>query len=443
MRFRLSAPPRTVTRGVALWGAVGVGALALLGVGTVTYLHRDGSTSGGARTALATVQRGEVTLSEAAAGTVQATNSRGLSFAVSGTVTSITVKAGDRVTSGQVLARIDDSDAQDAVSSAESSLASAEQSLSNAESTASASPSTAGCVAAAAYQAATTYQATASPSATASPAATAFPSPTGPRASAVPTGTRGTTGGGGTGGGGSGGGGTGSGGGTGGTGGCANSGGGGTGSGSRAGGSTDSLYSAQQQVNNAKLTLAQAQSNLAGTVITAPIDGKVLSVSGTVGTTESPGSTAFVTVGSTQDTQVQAQFSEADVASLAVGQSAAITLASRTGTFTGKVSQINPAGTASGQLVRYTVMIAFDNPPADLLYGQSANVVVTTSSVTNVLYVSSTAVTLGTGNAATVTVRAGARDQQRAVHIGLRGDQYTEIRSGLSQGEVVVVSGGG
>jgi HlyD family secretion protein len=399
MGFRFAELPRTVTRGLALWGAIAVAVLGLSAVGAFAYTHRDRAAATAARTTVATVKRGQVTVSEAAAGTVQATDTRGLSFAVSGTLTTVAVKAGDKVTAGQVLARIDDSDARDAVSTAESTVATAEQALSNAESSASA---TTGCQAAAAYQ-------SAAPSA--SPSVASSPSPRVARSSA-PAST------------------------------CTNA---NTNTGSRAGNGTDSLYSAQQQLNNAKLALTQAQADLDGTVITAPIDGRVLSVNGTVGTTESPGGTAFITVGSTADTQVLAQFSEADVASLAVGQRATISLASRTDTFAGKVSQIDPAGTASGQLVRYTVMIAFDDPPGDLLYGQSASVVVTTGSAADVLYVSSSAVTTGAGatDSGTVTVRAGGRDERRTVQIGLRGDQYTEIRSGLAEGEVVVVSGGG
>jgi multidrug efflux pump subunit AcrA (membrane-fusion protein) len=76
---------------------------------------------------------------------------------------------------------------------------------------------------------------------------------------------------------------------------------------------------------------------------------------------------------------------------------------------------------------------------------------VTTASVDNVLYVSSAAVT-GVANAgstgasatpgtstATVTVRAGGKDTRREVTVGLRGDQYTEIKSGLTEGEEVVL----
>jgi multidrug efflux pump subunit AcrA (membrane-fusion protein) len=42
-----------------------------------------------------------------------------------------------------------------------------------------------------------------------------------------------------------------------------------------------------------------------------------------------------------------------------------------------------------------------------------------------------------------VTVRVGSHTEQRTVRIGLSGDQYTEIKSGLSAGDKVVVPGGG
>jgi HlyD family secretion protein len=218
---------------------------------------------------------------------------------------------------------------------------------------------------------------------------------------------------------------------------------GGTGSGAggagNRGGGGDPISSAQTQLNNAQLSLEQAQLRLAGTVLTAPIGGRVLTVGGTVGSQERPGGTGFIVLGDLQDTEVQAQFSEADVASLAVGQPATITLPDQTAPVTGKVSQISPAGTVSGRLVRYGVLIAFDQAPADLLLGQSANVAVTTAQASGVLYVPSSAVTGIDGDTATVKVRSGRHDEPRTVTVGLRGDQYTEIKSGISEGEQVVL----
>lgn len=402
-------------RRIALISAVAVVAAGALAAGTVAYLHRDSAAAASAKPSVATVARGRVAVTLAASGTVQSADTRGLSFAISGTVSSLAVKPGDKVTAGEVLARIDDSDASDAVSAAQSSVASAEQALADAQAAASPSTSATGCQAPAAYQIAT------SPSASPTASRSASPSPT-PSRSGKPSGTTPSRSAGPTPGQGSGGG-------------CNN--------GNNGGGGTDAVYTATQQLNNAKLTLTKAQANLAGTVITAPIAGRVLTVNGTVGAAESPGSTAFLTVGSVQDTEVQAEFTESDVASLKIGQPATISLASSTSTLTGKVSRIDPAGTVSGRLVRYGVMIAFDNPPDGVLYGQSADVVVTTASVDDVLYVSSSAVVVGSGDQGSVTVRTSAGDVSRAVQIGLRGDQYTEIRSGLAAGDQVVLPRGG
>ena len=320
-----------------------------------------------ASTTTAAVQRGTVTQTESAAGTVQAAASRGLSFGTSGTVTELDVKAGDTVTAGQVLAKIDDSDAQSAVDSAQSAVDSAQSAAASTQSAAASTQS--------------------APSNGAGGAGTG-----------------------------------------------ANRGGIGTGTG------TDSLMSAQQQLNNAKLELSQARQTLAGTVVTAPIAGRVLAVNGTVGAAETPGSTPFVSLSATSDTAISASFTETDVAGLAVGQTATITLPDRgTQTYAGKVSQVSPVGTTANQLVRYTVLVAFDQPPADLLYGQSATVAVTTRTAANVLYVPSTAVSHIDNGSGTVTVRSNKKDEQLTVQIGLQGDRYTEIRSGVNEGQDVVL----
>jgi HlyD family secretion protein len=448
MRFGLGASRR---RRRAWFISIGVVVLAAAALTTVLLTGQDKATPKTAASTVSVVKRGTVAVTASAAGTIQAAATRGLSFSMTGTVTELDVKAGDTVTAGQVLAKIDNTDAQTAVDTAQTQVNSAQDALTKAESTASATPTTAS---GGSCQLAGYTSSSPSPSSTPTTSPTVSPT-TSPRASTSPkasstgrTGTGGSTGGGSTsrstcgtstGGGSTGGGSTG-----GGSTGGGSTGGGSTG-GSRTGGgsTTDSVFSAQQQLNNAELALQQAQQKLAGTVITAPIAGKVLSVAGVVGSTESPGSSGFIVLGGVSDTEVTASFTESDVAHLAVGQPTSITLPDRTGQpYTGKVSQVSPVGTTSGQLVRYAVLIAFDQVPADLLFGQSANVAVTTQSVSDVLYVSSSAVTGIQNGTGTVTVRSGGHDQQVAVHIGLRGDQYTEIQSGLTQGQSVVTGGG-
>jgi multidrug efflux pump subunit AcrA (membrane-fusion protein) len=81
-----------------------------------------------------------------AKGTVAPVASRTLSFAISGTVSEVKVKAGDLVTAGQLLAHLDSTDAQAAVTDAEESLSSAQDALDEAEAaaTATCAPSSSG-----------------------------------------------------------------------------------------------------------------------------------------------------------------------------------------------------------------------------------------------------------------------------------------------------------
>jgi multidrug efflux pump subunit AcrA (membrane-fusion protein) len=402
---------------------LGAGAAVVLGLGSSgVYLLTSGDQHGSAAPPTARVQRGTVTATVAAAGTLQPAQTRGLAFSMDGTVTEVRVRPGDQVTAGQVLAKIDDTDAKARVSSAQDALDAAQEALDGAESTPTPS-STAGCLAAAAY--------------VASPSATASPSPTPSRRAASPSPTSPASGG--------------------------SSGGGPAGGGSpgdsprggqngqecganqQQGGGADRLLSAQQQVNKAREQLADAEQDLAGTTVTAPIAGRVLSVAGAVGSRATASSSGFIVLGDVADMQVKADFPEADASGLKVGQTATVSLADRPGEpLPAKVTQVEPTGTVDGQtstslptprpqkMVRFGVLLAFDKVPDDLLTGQSADVQVQTGSATGVLCVPASAV-----HDVTVKLTTGVEKQ---VEVGLRGDQYVEIKSGLAEGDEVVAS---
>jgi multidrug efflux pump subunit AcrA (membrane-fusion protein) len=87
--------------------------------------------------------------------------------------------------------------------------------------------------------------------------------------------------------------------------------------------------------------------------------------------------------------------------------------------------------------------VTFDAAPTDLLVGQSANVMVTTANAAKVLAVPSSAVSGIKGASGSVTVRRSAdgATEVRTVGVGLLGDQTTEITSGLTEGDVVVLPG--
>ncbi|MEV0130554.1 HlyD family efflux transporter periplasmic adaptor subunit [Dactylosporangium sp. NPDC050688] len=360
-----------------VWWLAG-GAAVLTAAIVVGVMLTGGDPVATAKAVTTKVTRGSVTTTVSASGTVQAQQSRTLGFTSSGTLTELNVKPGDEVAEGMVLARVDATAAQESVDAAEQSVDSAQDALDRAE----------------------TAQATAArtPAATTSRAAgTQIGGQNGGQNGGQAGGQSGTG---------------------------ANS----------VQSASDNLLSAQQRLNNAKLALVQANAKLAGTVITAPVGGKVLAVNGTVGSTAG---SSVITLAGTGDVVVKAQFTEAEVAHLKLDQVARITLPDNPAArYDGKVIQIDPAGTVSNRLVRYAALIAFDKVPDTLLYGQSATVAVVTASADGVLSVPSTAVHNGR-----VVVRVNGRDEERAVETGLRGDVNTEIKSGLAEGDEILTAG--
>ena len=77
------------------------------------------------------VTRGTLARTVSAQGTVAAAESEDLSFASAGTVTAVSVEAGDQVTTGQVLATMDATELESDVAAAEADLAEAKASQSD------------------------------------------------------------------------------------------------------------------------------------------------------------------------------------------------------------------------------------------------------------------------------------------------------------------------
>ncbi|TDO42553.1 efflux RND transporter periplasmic adaptor subunit [Paractinoplanes brasiliensis] len=393
---------RRWVRGAA---AVVVSALIAFGVGRALTAGAETKPVAAATVA---ADRGAVTSEVATTGTVQPAQTHSLSFGVAGTVETIAVRAGTAVTAGQVLARVDDADAAEAVDDAQDALDDAEDALAEAEKSAAA-PATCGSNVAAAY---TSPSAGLSPT-SAVPAVTpsARPTTTGPAAAPsrttsparTPAGSAPTSG---------------------------------TCAGDRGQPGGDAVLSAQQRVNQATVALDKAEKALAGATLKAPVAGRILSVAGKVGSRVSAGN-AFITLADVQDMQISANFPEADADRLAAGQKAVVAPADRAGQWLpATVVQVDPVGTGDGAMVRYGVLLSFDAAPKDLLVGQSASVRVTTGSKAEALRVPSTAVHDVSGDQGTV-LRNGAPTK---VVIGLRGDQYTEIAGGLSEGDEIVRS---
>ena len=215
-----------------------------------------------------------------------------------------------------------------------------------------------------------------------------------------------------------------------------------------------SVKSAEAQIASAEVQVEQAQTTLDQTTLRAPIDGTVVSISGTIGgsstaaaatssastsSTSSSTTTGFIVLSDMSELQVSTYVAEADAGNVKVDQHATVTFPALDETAAGTVTYIDLASTVNNNVVEYGVTVTLDAPSSDLRLGQTASVSITVDSKADVLSVPSSAITK-VGNLSTVVVRKDDADATTPVGTGLVGDNGTEITSGLSEGDVVVLS---
>jgi HlyD family secretion protein len=205
------------------------------------------------------------------------------------------------------------------------------------------------------------------------------------------------------------------------------------------------VTAAQARILEAEASLETARATLAKTVVTAPFDGVVLDVTTEVGEWISP-SPPGVPIPPVLDLidpdalYVSAPIDEADVARLRTGFPVRITLDAFRGTsFTGTLTYISSfvqTRQEQNRTLRVEAMFQEARLPTNLLPGLSADVEIILEAKENVLRIPTYALL---ENNRVLVLDAG-RISEKKVGTGLHNWSFTEITSGLSAGEVVVVS---
>ena len=200
------------------------------------------------------------------------------------------------------------------------------------------------------------------------------------------------------------------------------------------------LKFAGESVALAQKSASEAQRQLNETIILAPFDGVVARVSAEEGDTITPANT-IIHILDPVSMKLSLELDEIDVPQVKPGQETVITLDALPGKkFTGKVSNIFPLPRVVGGVVLYDVKINFDVPKdTGIKVGMSASADVIIDKRTGVLLVPSRAVTQDSQGKATVKVMSGGQTTERPVTIGITDDVNTEVVSGLTEGETVIV----
>ena len=204
----------------------------------------------------------------------------------------------------------------------------------------------------------------------------------------------------------------------------------------------EDIKMASAELERAKASLADAKVQLSYATITAPIDGVIASVSTQEGETVAAGLNAptFVTIIDLNRLQVDAFVDEVDIGKVEPGQRAIFTVDSFPDReFEGKVAAIYPKAVIQENVVNYDVVVQVDKASGGFLRPEmTANVTVFLEPRENVLSVPNKAIKRE-GGKSVVYVFSNGKPQSRNIKVGWKDSQYTEVLSGLSEGETVLL----
>jgi len=197
------------------------------------------------------------------------------------------------------------------------------------------------------------------------------------------------------------------------------------------------------QVEQAKANVELARVQLGYTSIYAPISGVIASISTQEGETVAASLAAptFVNLIDLKRLEVQAFVDETDIGRIRKGLETAFTVDTYPDTdFLGTVTAIYPKAVIQDNVVNYIVTIGITDVEDKILRPEmTASVTILLETRKNVLSVPTSAITRERGERF-VTVLEDGSPVRRKIKIGWKADGYTEITSGLKEGEKVIVS---
>lgn len=205
----------------------------------------------------------------------------------------------------------------------------------------------------------------------------------------------------------------------------------------------DDIAILEAQVAAAETNLALAQLRLEQAMIVAPIGARVANVQIKEGEQAAPGAPA-ITLINEGAYHIEVGVDEIDIDQIAEGQPVDITLDALPDTvLDGVISEIAPTAVTSGAgVVTYLVTINIDSNDIALKPGMTANATIVTDLLDEVLIVPNWAVRLDreTGQALVNRLGSGGEIEEVPIVTGLRNEQFSEVISGLQEGDVVVVT---
>jgi HlyD family secretion protein len=202
------------------------------------------------------------------------------------------------------------------------------------------------------------------------------------------------------------------------------------------------LAAAESAVADAQQAVTNAEADLAATTLVAPFAGTVLSVASSEGS-RITSSSAILTLANLSQLQVVAGVDETMIRQVQKGQRVSLTFDAFPGQqFSGEVLSVPLQGKLQGDVMVYSVPISISGvDELNLKVGMTANVEIAVGEVNGALLVPKMAVQQRASGYVVLTPNpdpAGA-PLELPVEVGLSDGIFTEIRSGLNEGDSIIV----
>lgn len=214
----------------------------------------------------------------------------------------------------------------------------------------------------------------------------------------------------------------------------------------QAGATSQQIQQDNAQVQIDQVAVNTAQTSLNGATITAPVSGQVETVSISNGQQISSGSGNGASSSSSSTThaivlvtpglfQVTGSVSDAQVNLITSGQPAQVLPAGQSQAVNGKVTSVAQVATVSSGVATFPVTVTLTGTHNSLRAGMSASVTVVVNQVVQVLTVPTSAV-----HGSSLQVLVNGKPETRAITVGATDANRTQILSGVSEGDQVVIA---
>lgn len=209
---------------------------------------------------------------------------------------------------------------------------------------------------------------------------------------------------------------------------------------------TESIQSASESLRSAEISMQNQQDTMSNYIITSPISGTIIEKDAKVGDAVKSGDTLCV-IYDLSYLEMVINVDELQISSLSVGQKVQITAdAVQDKNYVGTVTRVSMKGASNGGTTTYPVTIRIDETDG-LRPGMNANAEIVVAEAANALTVPNAAIVRGgyvlvtqdspSASKADTTMEAPEGFVYVAVKTGVSDDDYTQIVSGIQEGDTI------